>query len=193
MGALFVGGMLFLPFGIRARAIDRIAPETERTLDGMAFMRHGEVLDGPEGDARPISLSGDYYAIRWMQDNIAGSPVILEGLGWREYLWANRVSVYTGLPAVVGWRHHQAQQRVGVGGEIVSWRRDDVNTCYSTADIAQAEGILRRYGVRYVYLGEYERAYYDTRGLAKFDQMAEEGMLRLVYDAHGVAIYEVVE
>jgi YYY domain-containing protein len=191
MGVLALGGALFLPFGVRARAIDRMAPETGKTLDGMAFIRHAEVLGGPEGDARPISLSGDYDAIRWMQENIDGSPVILEGLGWREYLWANRVSVYTGLPAVVGWRHHQAQQRVGVDGEMVDWRRDDVNACFSTTDIAQAEEILDHYGVRYIYVGEYERAYYDARGLAKFDQMVERGLLRLAYSAHGVTIYEV--
>jgi YYY domain-containing protein len=191
MAALVLGGALFLPFGIRARAVDRMAPEAGNSLDGMAFMRHAEILAGPEGDARPILLSGDYHAIRWMQENIDGSPVILEGLGWREYLWANRVSVYTGLPAVVGWRHHQAQQRVGVGGEMVNWRREDVNACFGTADIAQAKEILDRYGVRYIYVGEYERAYYGG-ALAKFDQMVERGLLKMSYHAHGVAIYEVL-
>jgi hypothetical protein len=46
--------------------------------------------------------------------------------------------------------------------------------------------------VRYVYLGAYERAYYDPAGLAKFDRMAGQGLLRLVYDADGVHIYEVL-
>jgi YYY domain-containing protein len=192
MGLLALGGALFLPLGIRARAVDRMAPEVGNTLDGMAFMCHAEVLGGPQGDARPISLTGDYYAVRWMQENIEGSPPILEGLGWREYLWGNRVSVYTGLPAVVGWRHHQAQQRVGVGGEMVNWRREDVNECYSTADISRTEEILEQYGVRYVYVGEYERAYYGGQALAKFDRMAERELLRLVYDARGVTIYEVL-
>ncbi|MFO7742443.1 MAG: DUF2298 domain-containing protein [Anaerolineae bacterium] len=192
MGLLVLGGSLFLPLGIRARAVDRMAPEAGRTLDGMAFMQHAEVYGGPEGDARPIPLSGDYHAIRWMQDTIQGSPVILEGLGWREYLWANRVSVHTGLPAVAGWRHHQAQQRVAVGGEMVSWRREDVDACYNTTVVAQAEEILDRYDVRYIYVGEYERAYCDARSLAKFNRMVDLGLLRRVYDAHGVAIYEVL-
>ena len=192
MGILALGGALFLPLGIRARAVDRMAPEAGNTLDGMAFMRYAEVLGGPQGDARPISLTGDYYAIRWMEENIEGSPVILEGLGWREYLWANRMSVYTGLPTVVGWRHHQAQQRVGVDGEMVNWRRDDVNECYSTTDVSRAADILERYGVRYIYVGEYERAYYGARSLDKFDQMVERGLLQRVYDAHGVTIYETL-
>ena len=193
MVALAMGGLLFLPFGIRARGIDRMAPETRRTLDGMAFMEHAVIQDGPEGDLQEISLEGDYHAIRWMQDHVEGSPVIMEGLGRREYLWANRVSVHTGLPAVVGWRWHQVQQRAGVGGNLVEWRRADVNACYSTANLDEAQAILERYGVRYVYVGPYERAYYPRMGIAKFDNMAEEGLLDLVYDVEGVQIYEVVD
>lgn len=191
MAALAAGGALFLPFGVRARAADRIAPETGVTLDGTAFMKHATVHDGPEVDMRDIALSGDYQAIRWMQETIEGSPVIMEGLGRREYLWANRVSVYTGLPTVVGWRWHQVQQRSGVGGDMVAWRRDDVNICYATGSIAEAERILERYGVRYVVVGPYERAYYGPVGLAKFDRMAEQDLLRVAYDADGVTIYEV--
>jgi uncharacterized membrane protein len=192
MSVLILGGALFLPLGIRARAIDRMTPATGLTLDGMAFMRQAAITDGPDGDMREISLTGDYHAIRWIQENIEGSPVILEGLGRREYLWANRVSIYTGLPAVVGWRWHQAQQRAGVGGELVSWRREDVNTCYDTTDAAQAEEILDRYGVGYVYVGEYERAYYDQGGLDKFGRMVEQGLLQVVYEAHGVTLYQVI-
>jgi uncharacterized membrane protein len=192
MVALILGGLLFLPFGVRARAIDRMAPEVGFTLDGMAFMRHATIQDGPEGDLEEIALLGDYHAIRWMEENVAGSPVILEGLGRREYLWANRVSVYTGLPAVVGWRWHQVQQRAGVGGDMVMWRRDDVSVCYNTESIAEAREILTRYGVRYVYVGGYERAYYSAVGLDKFERMVEGGLLRAVYDARGVTIYEVV-
>jgi len=44
-----------------------------------------------------------------------------------------------------------------------------------------------------VYVGAYERAYYDPAGLAKFDDMAAQGLLRVVYDAQGVRIYEVVQ
>ncbi|RLC91889.1 MAG: hypothetical protein DRI79_01810 [Chloroflexi bacterium] len=192
MAALILGGALFLPFGIRARAIDRMSPQTGLTLDGMAFMEHSVVYDGPEDNLREIPLSGDYAALRWMQDNIKGSPVILEGLGRREYLWGNRVSIYTGLPTVIGWRWHEVQQRAMLPSTTVDWRRDDVNECYNTTDISRAQGILSRYGVRYIYIGAYERAYYDPAGLDKFDTMAAQGLLQVVYDAQGVRIYEVV-
>jgi uncharacterized membrane protein len=192
MAALILGGALFLPYGVRARAIDRMSPYTGYTLDGMAFMETSTIFDGPtESEGQEISLAGDYAAIRWMQANIPGSPVILEGVGRREYLWGNRISIYTGLPAVVGWRWHQVQQYATLPSVIVDWRREDVRECYNTTDISQAEVILDRYGVRYIYVGEYERAYYTPAGLAKFDRMVEQGRLHLVYDAQGVCIYQV--
>ena len=192
LGLLVLGGLLFLPFGIRARAVDRMAPETGLTLEGMAFMEDAAIQDGPEDQMVEIPLSGDYHAIRWMQENVEGSPVIVEGLGRREYLWASRVSVHTGLPAVVGWRWHEVQQRAGVGGEMVDWRRNDVNRLYETSSVSEAEEILERYGVRYIYVGAYERAYYGSAGLEKFVRMAEEGLLTPVYEASGVTIYDVV-
>jgi YYY domain-containing protein len=194
MAVLILGGALFLPYGIRARAIDRMSSQTGLTLDGMAFVQHGIVLDGAPGqEVQTIPLAGDYAAIRWIQDTIAGSPVILEGLGYREYLWGNRVSIYTGLPAVVGWRWHQVQQRTALPDSMVDWRRGDVDECYNTVDVARAQEILSRYGVCYIYVGEYERAYYDPAGLSKFDVMAAEGLLHVVYGAQGVRIYEIGE
>ncbi len=191
MAALAVGGALFLPCGLYGRVVDRMAPQTGATLNGMAFMKRAVIHDGPDGALREIALASDHRAIRWMQEEIDGSPVILEGLGRREYLWANRVSVYTGLPAVAGWRWHQVQQRAGVGGDMVEWQRAEVDACYNTVEISEAQAILARQGVGYVYVGAYERAYYAEPGLAKFDLMADLGLLRLVYDDEGVRIYEV--
>jgi YYY domain-containing protein len=192
LALLVLGGALFLPLGIHARAVDRISPDTGLTLDGMAFIKYSKIQDGPEGDPRELFLYGDYAAIRWMQDNIQGSPVIVEGLGWREYLWANRVSIYTGLPAVVGWRWHEVQQRPLLPSDEVDERRSAVPAFYGTTDIASALDFLKRYGVRYIYVGGYEQAYFDPASLGKFDTMVEEGLLRLAYDSHGVKIYEVL-
>lgn len=192
-GLLMLGGALFLPFGIQARAVDRMAQQTGLTLDGMAFVEHAVVHDGPLHAGREIVLAGDYRAIRWMQDEIPGSPVVLEGLGWREYLWGNRISIYTGLPTVAGWRWHQVQQRLFLPASMVEWRRSDVETCYGTIDVGLARKILDTYGVRYIYVGDYERAYYDAAGLAKFDAMVNDRLMSVAYDAHGVKIYEVID
>lgn len=193
MGGLALGGGLFLPLGVRARAVDRITAETGRTIDGMAFMRHASVYDGvPEEGPTEIPLAGDYAAIRWLQENVKGSPVILEGLGYREYLWANRVSVYTGLPSVVGWRWHQVQQRAALPASDVEKRYADVRDAYSSISVRRARQVFSTYSVRYVYVGQYERAYYDPSGLRKFDDMVAGGLLSVAYEAGGVTIYQVL-
>ena len=57
-----------------------------------------------------MNLVQDYKAIRWMQDNVQGSPVIVEA-NCPEYRWCMRFTIYTGLPGVVGWNWHERQQR----------------------------------------------------------------------------------
>jgi YYY domain-containing protein len=188
MGILVVSMSLFPIMSIPAKLRDRITQETGLTLDGMAFVQYGTVGDVRGG----VDLAPDYTAIVWLQDNVEGSPVILEGLGEREYLWGNRISIYTGLPTVVGWRWHQVQQRMRAGGGEVEQRRMDVNECYGTLDEVRAWEILQQYDVRYVYVGPYERLYYDARGLTKFSSLVADGLLHVVYNQDGVRIYEVL-
>ncbi|TET51126.1 MAG: hypothetical protein E3J64_07385, partial [Anaerolineales bacterium] len=184
MIALVVGGALFLPFGVRARSIDRISGFDELTLDGMAFMEYADVSQ--------IPLQGDYEAIRFLEDTIGGSPVILEGLAPEYVDYANRISVQTGLPTVVGWRWHTIQQRPTLPSSTVDRRRSDVGECYDTTSVGRALEILDLYDVSYIYVGAYERDKYDADGLAKFGQMATDGLLRVIYDQYGVTIYEAV-
>lgn len=175
---------LFPVMSIPAKVGDRFTHATGPTLDGMAYIRYSRT-----GDVRgEVDLGPDYGGILWLLENVQGSPVILEGLGAREYLWGNRISIYTGLPAVVGWRWHEVQQGMG---EEVDRRHREVQECYNTPDPERALAILQRYHVRYIYVGPYERLYYDPVGLSKFDEMAGRGLLRVVYDREGVRIYEV--
>jgi uncharacterized membrane protein len=193
MALLIAGGSLFLIYGIRARASDRMAEDMPLTLDGSAFVAEAHIRDGhPGSDPVEILLAGDAEAIRWLQENVEGSPVVVEGLGHREYLWANRISIYTGLPTIVGWRWHQVQQRPSLPTGIIDRRRSDVNALYETAQPELAREILDRYGVRYIVVGGYERAYYSPEGLAKFEQMTQSGDLEVAYRNSAVTIFEVV-
>jgi YYY domain-containing protein len=156
------------------------------TDDGMAYMQTAVYHDRD----RAIPLNADYQAIRWMQDNIPGSPVILEantGL----YKWGSRVSILTGLPSVVGWDWHQRQQRGDFAG-MVSDRVTDVQRMYDTIQPGELLPLLRKYHVEYVYVGPLERAYYSEAGLRKFDDLLNVA-LDLVYDQDGVKIYRVRE
>jgi len=123
-----------------------------------------------------------------MQDNIQGTPVVLEGRS-PVYRWGSRVSIYTGLPTLLGWDVHQGQQRAGFTS-MLQERQRDVERAYASPNPQEALNVLRKYDVKWVVIGGLERAYYAPAGLAKFSQMPQ---LRLAYDADGVQIYEVQE
>jgi YYY domain-containing protein len=154
------------------------------SLDGMQYMNSAQYVD----DGRDLNLPADANAIRWMQDNVVGTPVVLEGRS-PVYRWGSRFSIYTGLPTVLGWDVHESQQRTGYSG-MIQERASDVERAYSTTNAQEALGILRKYAVRYVVVGGLEHKYYPQSGLDKFPTMPG---LKLAYDADGVQIYEVVQ
>jgi uncharacterized membrane protein len=161
----------------------RFAP-LPSSLDGMAYMAEATYRDRE----RDLDLPSDWQAIRWMMENVEGTPVILEGVA-PLYHWGSRYSIYTGLPAVLGWDWHQKQQRWGYQ-ERVDARQRDVNRFYGTPDQELAWRILREYDVRFIVVGGLERAYYPAAGLAKLDQMIGNG-LEVAYHQGSVTIYEV--
>jgi Uncharacterized membrane protein len=121
---------------------------------------------------------------------VDGSPVIVEG-NTVEYRWGSRYAIYTGLPSVVGWNWHQRQQRgVVTSSDWVTDRIAEVAEFYGTTDPQVALDFLRRYGVRYIIVGQLERAYYPGPGLDKFP--AYEGILwREVFRVGETVVYEV--
>jgi YYY domain-containing protein len=157
-GLLFAGAMFFFT-AAPAKARDRMAPDAPRGLDGMAYMAHADY-----GDIGGVmSLHEDYEAIRWVQDNVPGTPVIVEATAV-EYRWGSRYSIYTGLPAVFGWNWHQRQQRGVAGDELISERVRDVPALYITRSVEEARAILDKYNVRYIIVGQMERNYFERLG-----------------------------
>jgi uncharacterized membrane protein len=154
------------------------------TNNGLAFMQKAVY---PE-EKGPVELKYDYDAIMWLRNEVVGSPTIMEG-NTPLYRWGSRISIYTGLPAVLGWDWHQTQQR-GRFAYLVQERLQDVNTFYSTPDPTAAEAILQKYGVSYVIVGQVERLYYPAEGIAKFDSMAGHS-LEPVYSNPQTVIYHV--
>ncbi len=184
---LIVANSLFLSLGTLSRIHDRqvwaqgqppvMSANYTPTLDGEAFIR--------------AWYPGDAEAIAWIDENIAGSPVILEAAEPYSFSWFARVSVYTGLPDVLGWPDHVAEQR---DSEQVLSRMTDVGIIYTTPDPNQANQLLRYYHVRYIYVGELEREAYaaqSTTGLDKFDRMV--GSCQSIFYRHDyVTFYEVL-
>jgi len=185
LSLLFLGAALFPIMAGYDKIRDRMSTSTPLTLDGSKYMLSSTYSE----NGVTMNLSEDYYAIQWMQQNIQGSPVIVEG-NVPEYRWGTRFTIYTGLPGVVGWNWHQRQQRGVYSADEVQQRVNEVGEFYQTTDIEIAQEFLAKYNVKYIIVGQLEKAVYPADGLRKFEQWS--GVLWQEAYHHGkTVIYEV--
>ena len=181
--ALLVGSsLIYTALGTRDRLTDRFN-DLPATLDGTAYMAQANHWE--RGETFP--LWHDYQAIRWLQDHVEGSPVVLEA-HMEQYRWGGRIANYTGLPTILGWPWHQTQQRHAYR-EQVDVRASHVRLAYETTDVDTAVELMRLYGVTYVVVGELERLNYRSEGLAKFETMSKAGLLNKVYENQKTVIF----
>ncbi|MDY6878129.1 MAG: DUF2298 domain-containing protein [Chloroflexota bacterium] len=162
-----VAGLIYPVLAIPARARDHGGPPT---LDGAAYL----------AETQP----DDYAGIAWLNENVAGAPVILETPGdrLRSYVYDGRVSAHTGLPTLLGWGGHEHQWRGDY--DEPARREPDIDALYTSVDPHETLTLLDKYDISYVYVGPTERARYPAAGLAKFAQLMET-----VYDTGTVTIY----
>lgn len=163
----------------------RAAKSSWRTLDGF--------------EAYQRIAPAEAQAIQWIWANVSMEdgrlPVILQAWGG-SYSNGAALATYTGYPTVLGWDFHEAQWRGswdkpavrgGDPEDTVMRRRMDIDTLYRSADLEETERLLKRYGVRYVYVGSLERQKYAEAGqLEKFSQVGQ-----IVYSAGGATLYRV--
>ena len=184
---LIAGGLTYTILATPARIRERINHSWQGGLNGARFMSTARYSE----NGRAFELRWDYKAIRWLQDKVEGTPVIAEGRSEREYQWGNRIAVHTGLPAILGWRNHELQQRSILPPEVVERRAMDVDAFYRDPETETALRIIDRYNIQLIYVGSLERAYYPGAGLAKFDRLQASGHIKAVYSNPRVVIYAV--
>lgn len=80
--------------------------------------------------------------------------VIAEAIGG-SYSYYGRVATHTGYPTVLGWPGHESQWRGG--SELQGTRQDDINLLYSTVRWEEAQAIIEKYNIRYIFIGNLER------------------------------------
>jgi YYY domain-containing protein len=175
-GALLVCGLLWAPLAAPAKwSFSKNFNRDLPTLDGAAWL---------QGAHRE-----DAQAIEWLNANVAGAPVILESSHNGSYDYRGRISAFTGLPAVLGWSFHEYQWRGSM--QTQDARRADIDALYSTTDLNEARGLLRRYKIEYVIVGSAEReirgdnAAYPEEGLTKFADLCAS-----VFTAGSTTIYQ---
>ena len=189
MGVLVAASFFYVLSATPNKMSDRWVEHQAPSLNGNDYMLVAEY------GVPPYPLKWDYEAIRWLQDNVKGTPVVAEAgsglLNVPLYQWGSRISINTGLPTIIGWDWHQKQQRSVMPGWVVDRRLQDVASLYQTVDQSVAQDVLQRYNVKYIVLGALERATYAPDGLAKFDQMVANGSLKVAYRNEGTTIYKV--
>lgn len=117
-------------------------------------------------------------AIRWL-DQRSGRPVVAAAPGTDAYSWSNPESSFTGLPTIAGWVHEVVYRNASVYNARVA----DVKTIYQGPP-NRTVALLKRYDVRYIYVGPRERKRY---GNPTFDRI--DGLSKHRFGA--VTIYEV--
>jgi uncharacterized membrane protein len=174
---VILGAALVYPVAVTFDRTDGF--RNAQSVHGLAFVQRDDQLE--------------YEAMRWLERNVSGTPVVLEAADPRgDFTEHARVSSRTGLPTLIGWPCHEAQwrgDRCVLGPEMPFIDRlEAVATIYSTTDAREARSLLDRYGVQYVYVGRLEWAKYGEDGLAKFRQFMVP-----VFENEGVTIYRMPE
>lgn len=165
---LFLVTFTYPVFGLLEKTAS-FNPSTGLTLNGMAFLERYN----PD----------DAGAILWLQKQPLGA--VSEAVGG-SYTGYARVSIFSGMPTVLGWPGHVSQWRGG--SREMGTRQADIETLYRTTDWQMAFTILRKYDIKYVYIGDMERSTYhlSTANESKFQRY-----LKPVYQQGSVTIYEV--
>ena len=123
----------------------------------------------------------DSVIIEWINKNINGQPVILEAVG-DSYTDFARIAANTGLPTVLGWPVHewlwrgswgdpvQPESRVlrEFGSDSVAQRVEEVRQIYEASSAEEAQELLHKYNVKYIYIGNMEREKYPDLRLDQY-------------------------
>lgn len=125
----------------------------------------------------------EYEAILWLDENVEGTPVVLEATAAVSYTDYAQVSSYTGLPTVLGWPPHEFHWRGS--WEPQNGRLETVQRIYETDSASEAAALMTPYRVQYVYAGRLEREY-PNANIEKFGEFMD-----VVFENETVTIYRV--
>lgn len=166
------------------------------TLNAYQWMEYGEI---PLIGGGSLSYDDDLVTINWLNENVSGTPVIAEASFGPYRCNGSRFSIATGLPAVIGWQRHQQQQRYL---DDLGTREADLRELYTTPDIEAKQGIIDRYGIEYIIVGETERRYPSINGNDCVDSGSSEGIgaiedmtgsaLEVAFEHGNTTVYRVI-
>ncbi len=165
IGLVIFAGLLYPTFGLLTKT-NNFKPVFGYTLDDFDRIRR----ENPDEAA----------AIEFLLNAPDGIVAEAVGDGYSGYA---RISMFTGLQTVLGWPGHEAQWRGTF--EPQGSRRDDIMKLYTTTRWEEAQLVIERYNIRYIYIGTLERVSMPVNE-EKFQLY-----LKPVFQQGGVVIYVV--
>lgn len=111
------------------------------------------------------SYSNNLAAINWLNTNVSGQPNIVEAPG-DSYTTFNQVSMSTGLPTIQGWMVHEWLWRGGYDAPAA--RQAEVDKIYTFPDPYIVGTILKKYQIKYIFVGDKEYEKYPEINLENF-------------------------
>ena len=157
--------------------------DMEPTLDGIVHL----LRDHPE----------EYEAIRWLNSEVEGAPVIVEAAAGSHYYGSYfRISAYTGLPTIVG-RWGQVPWNVDFTSQEKEDRESAAKTIYESEDVAKVKQVIADFDVTYVYVGHREiNSYKEDKSANEFAAFLQDkfsSFMDVAFQNEGVIIYKVRE
>jgi YYY domain-containing protein len=172
---LVCAGLIYTPAAIYSRMINdggHGAGLGRLTLDG------SYTIVGSDDDLQVIAclekeVKGDQSSLVEAMGEVAYNP---------RY---GRVSALSGIPTLLGWPNHERQWRGNTYDKTAGSRLDDISRLYNTTDWNEVQGIVKKYDIRYIFVGQTERQQYtEPGGLSKFEPLSP------VCRTGGSAVYE---
>jgi uncharacterized membrane protein len=147
----------------------------------MTKLNESNISGFKNSSVKPADL--EVLALDYAKQNISLNQGILESVG--EWDSSGFISRNTGIPNLVNWPGHESQWRNS--DPAIYQRAADVETIYSTEDLAQAKSLLEKYDISFIYVGDLEMNRYTSTQLGKFQSLGT-----LVFGNIGsVAIFEI--
>jgi YYY domain-containing protein len=136
-------------------------------LSGIQTRTQNRPPDGLSLDGARALSSEERAATEWLRTQPINRPVIAEAVNG-SYSNGGRIATFAGGATVLGWANHEMQWR----GQIpeLGRRETDLSDLYR-GPAAEAQNLLRRYGVNYVVVGNLEREKYGDGVTTRFDNV----------------------
>lgn len=133
-------------------------------------LRHYQGLDGLAWFAR--KYPEDFVLLNYLKQNEKQQVNIVEAVG-ESYSQYARISAFSGMPTILGWRVHEWLWRAG--WDKPAARTDEVMQIYLKPNSATTKSLLEKYQIKYIVIGTKELEAYpkiDVAGLSNLGELA---------------------